>query len=533
MAYNLQGFIIEYLIVMTNLRATPRNSNELWKKHLKWYILLYLEQQQKIKWHVKYDPPDQRGWDALIDDPSELWFDAPIENPDEKKSAIPVNDLYEVRWYTSERELEKDWSTYIDPLSIYFIDLRGKYSLFKDLICEGSLLNREQEFWLGIDIQAGLRLSQVISSERIFGVMDELKNNWDQYSAMIKSLRLPSIDWDRAVSEIAQQRLNKERVRFTEFFKWLEDMNDHTEIRKKISWHATRIYLDLIILPVIALSMLIGNFSKDGFVFPNWNEIDHRFNADPTIEWLIDEIFTLAIQAREQLVVSNLKLVRKIAGRYRGRGVEFADLIQQGNLGLMHSIDNYDPSRGCKFSTYAVPWIKKKIMRYIDDYSGIVRLPERVSLKKKLVKKTSERLYQQLHRTPTESDIAVTLDSTTAAVATLLNFERIPKSLDEPVDESDDYVLEDIIEELAPIDLVNVVDQGFLAKVIQSVLNELPDDQRNVITLRFGFDGQERTFKEVGDTLGVPWELIRKIEFAALKSLRHSARSNLLRKYLD
>ena len=221
--------------------------------------------------------------------------------------------------------------------------------------------------------------------------------------------------------------------------------------------------------------------------------------------------------------------------------MEFADLIQQGNLGLIRTIYKFDPSRSSKFSTYAFSWIKKEITRYISNYSSIIRLPERASAKRKLVFKVSEKLYQQLHRIPTENEIAVTIGSTTATkVAKLLKFDKNPKSLDEPLDESDDDVLEDIIEDPERVDELNVVDLHplakdiqTLAKDIQDVLNTLSSSQREVIALRFGFDGLEHTLKEVGDTLGFPEERIHKIEVAAFKYLRHPARSKILREYLD
>ena len=196
-------------------------------------------------------------------------------------------------------------------------------------------------------------MSQAISSDGISGVYGDLIDNWNQYSAMIESLSLPSIDWDRVVSVMAQQRLNGKCVRYTEIFPWLESANDRTEVGKKISWHTTRIYLDLVILPVAALLMIAGHFAKDDLALADGNEIDHWFTADPTIEWPIYEIFTQADQAKKQLISSNLRLVIYIAKRYICSGVEFEDLIQQGDLGLFRTIYKYDPSRGSKFSTYA------------------------------------------------------------------------------------------------------------------------------------------------------------------------------------
>jgi RNA polymerase sigma factor (sigma-70 family) len=311
-------------------------------------------------------------------------------------------------------------------------------------------------------------------------------------------------------------------------------MKDHPEVRQKISHHATRIYLDLVILPVAILLMIAGHFAKDDLELPDGNEIDRWFKADPTIEWPVDEIFTQADQAKERLILSNLRLVVYIAKRYRGRGVEFADLIQQGNLGLILTIDGYDPSMGYKFSTYAVFRIKKEITSSISDNSSIFHFSEDKSEKRKLVYKARERLCQQLQRLPTAKEIAETLGSITASeVANLLELDIKTISCDESVDENDNDVLEDIIGDPDQTDRLKVFEQHQLSKDIQDVLNTLSARQREVITLRFGFDGQERTFKEIGDTLGVPWEQIRKDKDAALNLLRYSERKKLLEKYRE
>jgi RNA polymerase primary sigma factor len=565
------------------------------KKHLSWYNLVFLEHLDKDEWDTTDYSLDLISWDIPIYSLGQTSWYTPEEDLDQIKLDTPVEDLDLIGLDTPFEDQEKDIQTKdtdsedtdtedadsedadsedaesedadsedadsedaesedtdaedtdtedadtedadtedADSKDADSKDANLLSFYFKDLKEHGRLLDHEQEFWLALDIQAGLRMSQAISSDGIAGVYGDLRDNWDQYSAMIESLRLPSIDWNEAVSVMAHQRLNKERVRFTEMFTWLESANDRTEVGQKISWYATRIYLDLIILPVAALLMIAGHFAKDDFALPDGNEINHWFTADPTIDWPVDEIYTQANQARERLILSNWRLVIKIAKRYRGRGEEFEDLIQQGNLGLILTIDGYDPSKGYKFSTYAVFRIRKEITRYIIDNSRLIRLPDDVSEKRYLVHQARERLDQQLHRLPTAGEIAEALDLTTAAeVATILKFARKLKSTDEPVGESVDDVLGDFIEDPDQTDRLNVIEQHQLAKDIQDVLNMLPANQREVISLRFGFDGKPRTFKEVGDTLGVPEEQIRKIEDAAFSYLRHPARSKLLREYLD
>ena len=503
------------------------------KKHLPWYNLLFLEFGKQIKWDTPVEDLDHIRWDLPVEELDQIGLDTPVEDPDTIRRDTPVEDL-EKDIQSKDANPEDADSEDVAHKDAVSLDTDLLFRYFNDLKHTGPLLDREQQFWLAMDIQAGLRMSQAISSDGISGIYGDLRDNWEQYSAMIESLRLPSIDWDRVVSVIAQQRLNKECVRFSEIFPWLKSANDHTEIRQKLSWHTTRIYLDLVILPVATLLMIAGHFAKDDFALPNGNEIDRWFKADPTIEWPVDEIYTQADRARERLILSNLLLVISIAKKYRGRGVEFEDLIQQGNLGLILTIDKYDPSKGYKFSTYAYSWIRKEITRYISNYSGIIRLPEHVSEKRKLVYKASERLYQQLHRTPTENEMAETLGSTTAnKVATLLNFDKKPKSLDEPIDESNDDVLGDFIEDPDQTDRLNVFEQHQLSKDIQNVLNTLSANRLEVITLRFGIHGQECTFKEVGDHLGVPWEQIRKIEDASLEYLRYPVRLKLLREYME
>jgi RNA polymerase primary sigma factor len=442
-----------------------------------------VENREKIGSDAADEVLYQIGLDALVED---------LEKDIQTEDAHPKDAVSEDT-FPEGIESENAKNIDIDSLTIY-LNERKRHR---------SLLDHEQEYWLAMDIQAGMRLKQALSSDGITGVYSDLRDNWDQYSTMVESLKLSSIDWNRAISEMTHQRLNKKCMRFSEIFSWLENVNDHTEVRQKISRHAIQIYLDLIILPIPVLSMIASHFSRDYFALPDGNEIDHWFKSDTIVEWPADGIFTQAAQAKERLILSNLHFVIYKAKKYYFSGPEFVDLLQQGNLGLISSIEKYDPSIGDRFSTYAASWIRKEITRYIFDDSNIFYFSEDKSEKRKLVYKACERLSQQLQRLPTAKEIAYTIDSTTAAeVANLLEYDIKIISCNEPVDESDDYVLEDIIEELDPIDLVNRVDLQSLKKDIQIVLSLLPANLREMIILRFGFDGQERTLKEIGDTLG-------------------------------
>jgi RNA polymerase primary sigma factor len=412
--------------------------------------------------------------------------------------------------------------------------------------------------------QTPARLLEPVVLDIVANAYKALGTDWGALNALCDELGINRPVLPPILSEASRLGHMSEPRSYMREYVYAELPGEGDEIdraRKTLSGRLFDVYRELYLIPPTSLQQL-GNYYAARQAFPGARIfVDQMVDKVQVVQHLLD-IFDRAEDARKALIRANLRLVVSVAKRYMGRGIQFLDLIQEGNIGLLKAVEKFDYTRGYKFSTYATWWIRQAISRAIADQARIIRIPVHMVETIHRLARIQRRLLQDLGREPTPGEIAVALDMLSAedvraievhdkegvpldpAVRTrlrragnkvrrIMRISQEPMSLDTPVGSEDNSSLGDFIEDDTVPGPAEAASGELLREQVHSALDQLNKREREVLEMRFGLtDGQAHTLEEVGQAFGVTRERIRQIEAKALRKLRHPIRSRKLRDYL-
>lgn len=373
--------------------------------------------------------------------------------------------------------------------------------------------------------------SEELFKQRLAELLENAKKNDDEVTYQLikdtfKGINLTEDDFDKILEYLTKNGISSDEVEDVDsVVDDAEEPNDEELINEEKE-DSESVSMDLSMPENISIGDPVKMYLKE------IGKVD-LLSADQEKELAIQMEQGSEI-AKKKLAEANLRLVVSIAKRYVGRGMQFLDLIQEGNLGLIKAVEKFDYKKGYKFSTYATWWIRQAITRAIADQARTIRIPVHMveTINKQI--RVNRQLLQELGREPTPEEIAERMEIPVERVREILKISQEPVSLETPIGEEEDSHLGDFIQDenaQAPIDAATFT---MLREQIAEVLDTLTEREQKVLILRFGLeDGRSRTLEEVGRKFDVTRERIRQIEAKALRKLRHTSRSKKLKNYLE
>jgi RNA polymerase primary sigma factor len=442
------------------------------------------------------------------------------------------------------------------------------------------LLDSDREIWLATQMLAEDRVVQLRAqsaktklplthAEMLLTLFDDLLVNWEHLIEGVKRHKQNPLDLCQLILEAQALRLDWNSDKPSYLRRWLENgLWGRDKNWEKIAQQAFEIYVVLYLFPSTLQTKLYEHINrhqtkkKDDKFFPTRRTFQSWLPDEATIEAEFAAMLQRADEANKALIRANLRLVVSVAKRYIGRGINFLDLIQEGNIGLLRAVEKFDPTKGFKFSTYATWWIRQAITRAIADQARTIRIPVHMVETINRLMRIQRRLQQELGREPNSDEVALELDlllpeetaairqarasgdrldpaldrqlrRAAAKVRRIIRIAQEPMSLETPVGAEESSLLGDfIVDESVPAP-AEAASRQLLKEQVQNALSILTDREREVLEMRFGLkDGQDHTLEEVGQHFRVTRERIRQIEAKALRKLRHPTRSRALRDYL-